>query len=61
MLLSFKITALDAIREGKPLFGEDYFNNLKKKLQEMEKFGLYKGKTSWHLPSAAIESGKALV
>jgi predicted nucleotidyltransferase len=60
MLRSLKITALDAIHEGKPLFGEDYFNNLKKKLHEMEKFGLYKGKTSWHLLSAAIESGKAV-
>jgi predicted nucleotidyltransferase len=61
MLRSFKITALDAIHEGKPFFGEDYFNNLKKKLHELEKTGLYKGKTSWHLPSAAIESGKAMV
>jgi hypothetical protein len=43
------------------LFGEDYFNNLNNKLHEMEKFGLYKGKTSWHLPAAAMESGKALV
>jgi predicted nucleotidyltransferase len=61
MLRSFKITALDAVREGKPLFGEDYFNNLNNKLHEMEKFGLYKGKTSWHLPAAAMESGKAMV
>ncbi len=53
MLRSFKITALDSIREGKPLFGEDYFNNLKKILQELEKIGLHKGKTSWHIPSAA--------
>jgi predicted nucleotidyltransferase len=61
MLRSFKITALDAIREGKPLFGEDYFNYLKKTLHEMEKTGLYKGKTSWHLPSAAMGSGKSPV
>ncbi|MFZ3166090.1 MAG: nucleotidyltransferase domain-containing protein [Candidatus Methanoperedens sp.] len=61
MLRSYKITALDSILEGKPLFGEDYFNNLKKTLHELEKTGLYKGKTSWHLPSAAIESEKALV
>jgi hypothetical protein len=34
---------------------------LEAKKEEMEKIGLYKGKTSWHLPSASIGSGKALV
>ncbi|VVB95499.1 Uncharacterised protein [uncultured archaeon] len=36
MLESFRITALDAVREGVPLYGENYFNNLKNKLIEME-------------------------
>ncbi len=53
MLMSFRITALDAVREGVPLYGENYFNNLKNKLTELEKTGLYKGKDSWHIPAAA--------
>ncbi len=53
MLVSFRLTALDAIREGVPLYGEDYFNNLKNKINELEKIGLYKGKASWHIPAAA--------
>lgn len=53
MLASCRITALDAVREGIPLSGEDYFNNLKNKLNELEKIGLYKGKASWHIPAAA--------
>ncbi len=54
MLMAFRLTALDAVREGMPLYGENYFNNLKNKLSELEKIGLYKGKTSWHIPAAAI-------
>ncbi|HEY9204923.1 MAG TPA: nucleotidyltransferase domain-containing protein [Candidatus Methanoperedens sp.] len=38
MLMSFRIAALDAVREGVPLYGENYFN---------------KGKASWHIPAAA--------
>ncbi len=53
MLMTFRLTALDAVREGVPLYGENYFNNLKNKLNELEKIGLYKGKTSWHIPAAA--------
>ncbi len=53
MLMAFRLTALDAIREGVPLYGENYFNNLKNKLSELEKIGLYKGKTSWHIPAVA--------
>jgi len=53
MLMAFRITALDAVCEGVPLYGENYFNNLKNKLNELEKIGLYKGKTSWHIPTAA--------
>jgi predicted nucleotidyltransferase len=53
MLMTFRITALDAVREGAPLYGENYFNNLKTKLNELEKIGLYKGKASWHIPAAA--------
>ncbi len=53
MFVSFRLTALDAIREGIPLFGEDYFNILKNKINELEKIGLYKGKDSWHIPAAA--------
>lgn len=53
MLMAFRITALDAVREGAPLYGENYFNNLKNKLNELEKIGLYKGKASWHIPAAA--------
>lgn len=53
MLMSFRLTALDAVREGVPLYGDDYFNNLKNKLNELEKIGLYKGKASWHIPAAA--------
>ncbi len=53
MLMAFRITALDAVREGVPLYGENYFNNLKNKLNELEKIGLYKGKASWHIPAAA--------
>jgi len=54
MLGSCRITALDAVREGIPLSGEDYFNKLKKKLNALENMGLYKGRTSWHIPAAAI-------
>lgn len=54
MLMSFRLTALDAVREGVPLYGEDYFNGLKDKLNDLEKIGLYKGKASWHIPAAAM-------
>ncbi|MCZ7400608.1 MAG: nucleotidyltransferase domain-containing protein [Candidatus Methanoperedens sp.] len=54
MLGSCRITALDAVREGIPLSGEDYFNKLKNKLNALENMGLYKGRTSWHIPAAAI-------
>jgi predicted nucleotidyltransferase len=54
MLGSCRITALDAVREGIPLTGEDYFNKLKNKLNALVSLGLYKGKTSWHIPAAAI-------
>lgn len=54
MLESYRITALDAISEGIPLFGAEYFNSLKDKLSELEKIGLYKSKTSWHIPAAAM-------
>ncbi|MDW7726495.1 MAG: nucleotidyltransferase domain-containing protein [Candidatus Methanoperedens sp.] len=53
MLLSCKITAPDAVQEGLPLYGEDYFNNLKHKFEELESFGLYKGEKSWHIPAVA--------
>ncbi len=53
MLESCRITALDAVREGIPLYGEDYFNKLKNKLNALESIGLYKGKVSWHIPAAA--------
>ncbi len=52
MLMSFRITALDAVCEGVPLYSENYFNNLKNKLNELEKIGLYKDKTSWRIPAA---------
>jgi predicted nucleotidyltransferase len=54
MLASCRITALDAVREGIPLSGEEYFNKLKSKLNALESMGLYKGRTSWHIPAAAI-------
>jgi predicted nucleotidyltransferase len=54
MLGSYRITALDAVREGIPLSGEEYFINLKKKLNQLERLGLYKDKTSWHIPAAAV-------
>ncbi len=53
MLESCRITALDAVREGIPLYGEDYFNKLKDKLNALESIGLYKGKASWHIPADA--------
>lgn len=53
MLQSCKITPLDAVKEGLALYGEDYFNNLKKKFRELQKIGLYKGEKSWHIPSTA--------
>lgn len=55
MLQSFKITALDAVKEGIPLYGEDYFNKLKQQFKELEISGLYKGETSWHIPAVAME------
>jgi predicted nucleotidyltransferase len=54
MLASCRITALDAVHEGIPLSGEEYFNKLKSKLNALESMGLYKGRTSWHIPAAAI-------
>ena len=51
MLGSCRITALDAVREGIPLSGEDYFNKLKNKLNALESIGLYKGRTSCHIPA----------
>ena len=44
MLESFRLTALDAVYEGKALYGEDYFNHLKERLGELERMGVYKGK-----------------
>src|SRR3972149_2359228 len=52
MLGSYRITALDAVREGIPLSGEEYFDNLKKKLAQLERMGVYKGRSSWHIPAA---------
>src|SRR3990170_8944465 len=37
MLGSCRITALDAVREGIPLSGEEYFDNLKNKLAQLER------------------------
>lgn len=54
MLELYRITALDAVREGIPLSGEEYFINLKKKLNVLERMGLFKDKTSWHIPAAAM-------
>lgn len=51
MLGTCRITALDAVREGIPLSGEEYFNKLKKKLAALESMGLHKGRTSWHIPA----------
>ena len=54
MLESFRLTALDSVSEGVALYGKDYFNHLKEKLGELEKKGIYKGKTSWHIPAGAV-------
>src|SRR3989304_10375832 len=54
MLESCRLTALDAVAEGVALYGNDYFNHLKKKLGELEKKGIHKGKTSWHIPAGAV-------
>lgn len=53
MLNSCRITALDAVREGIPLFGEDYFGKLRMRLKELEKTGLHKGRVSWRIPAEA--------
>lgn len=54
MLESCRLTALDAVKEGIALFGEDYFDRLRIKLNELEKKGIYKGKASWHVPVEAL-------
>ncbi len=54
MLESFRLTALDAVSEGIALYGEDYFDHLKGRLGELGKKGIYKGKTSWHIPKEAV-------
>jgi predicted nucleotidyltransferase len=54
MLESCRLTALDAVKEGVAFFGEDYFDRLRIKLNELEKKGIYKGKTSWHVPAEAL-------
>ncbi len=54
MLESFRLTALDAVSEGIALYGEDYFDHLKGRLDELGKRGIYKGKTSWHIPKEAV-------
>ncbi len=54
MLESCRLTALDAVKEGIALFGRDYFDRLRVKLNELEKKGIYKGKTSWHIPAEAL-------
>ncbi|VVB55425.1 Nucleotidyltransferase domain protein [uncultured archaeon] len=54
MLVAFRLTALDAVHEGIPLYGEDYFNSLKKRLNELERMGLYKDNASWHIPAKAL-------
>jgi predicted nucleotidyltransferase len=54
MIESFRLTALDAVSEGIALYGEDYFNYLKKRLNKLEKKGVYKGKISWHVPAEVV-------
>jgi predicted nucleotidyltransferase len=57
MLESFRLTALDAVSEGIALYGEDYFNDLKERLGELKKRGVYKGKISWHVPAETQMEG----
>jgi predicted nucleotidyltransferase len=54
MFKSFRLTALDAIYEGVAIFGEDYFNHFKERLEEVMKRGIYKGKSSWHIATEAV-------
>src|SRR5574341_897165 len=55
MLMAFRLTALDAVHEGIPLYGEDHFNSLKKRLNELERMGLYKDNASWHIPATEAQ------
>jgi len=47
MLDSFRVTALDAIYDGIPLWGEEYFNSLKKQLDLFLSKGLHRTKYAW--------------
>lgn len=44
------VTALDAIYEGIPLHGEEYFKKYKKRLRELFERGLERTTCTWKLP-----------
>lgn len=50
MLSRYNPLALEAVKNGVPLVGEEFFAGLKKTLNEMEKKGLRKKKITWVTP-----------
>lgn len=50
MLEDYSVTALDAVAQGLPLFGDEFFAASRAWLEEQERLGLTRGKTSWQLP-----------
>jgi predicted nucleotidyltransferase len=53
MLQRGHVTALDALADGAPLFGADYFGRLRELFQNMVQRGLHRSTCSWVLPRPA--------
>ena len=50
MLRQGHVTALDAVSDGVPLYGETYFEGLREILEDMVRRGLHRTSCSWVLP-----------
>lgn len=47
MLEDYSITALDAVADGYPLYGESYFAGLERKVEELKALGLRRTAGAW--------------
>jgi hypothetical protein len=53
MLRRGHVTALDALADGVPVYGEDYFAALRGIFEDMVRLGLHRSTCSWVLPRPA--------
>ena len=54
MLDQFHVTALDALYQGRPLYGEEYFARLHQKLEQLLAQGLRRSAIAWTVPSPLL-------